>query len=453
MKYAVKLELLPDDEAIRILDDQSKICNWLYNNLLETANNLRRQYRETQADSIASVLYTKRGLRNLIPGLKKDYPFLKTVHCKPLKNAALRLSGAIQAYHKSRKGKRRGKRTEWPRFRKWKQDWFSLLYCEPWNGYKVRDGALILSLGKAEGGKQLKISIAMKESSAVVGKTVKTLEIIKEYGRYYACFTVEAPARQKKPINKVAAVDPNHKNIGYLVDTERAGIEIKGVQRFIKRTQSAIDYLKSRREQCKKKSLRVDLQNGRFYWRPSRRWMHFDKALQRAYRKRREQTKHMLFALSNQMYRAYDLVLIGDYTPQPGTGLSKGMRRAMNNESLIGRLKLVVSHVASKSGKHYQEYMETNTTKQCSVCGFLNGSLTLNDREWLCPQCGTHHMRDENAAINGLKKNFMSCSDPFVVTQRCAWEWNFSQWMPIPRKLNDGSGSPSAELVHSFAQV
>ncbi len=453
MKYAFKLELFPEEKDSRILDGQSKICNWLYNHLLETANNLRGHYRETGADEIASLLYTKRGLRDLIPEMKKDHCFLKTVHCKPFKNAALWLSEAIQAYQKSSKGKRRGKRIQWPQFRKWKQDWFSLLYCEPWKGYRIEDGNLILSLGKGEGGKQLKVSIPIKESRVLIGRTLKTLEIIKEYGRYYACFTVETPEKPKKPVKKAVAIDPNHKNIGYAEDTGGVGIEIKSVQRLVKRWQCAIDYLKSRRDQCKKKSVKVDLGNGRFYWRPSRRRAYFDRALQRAYRKRREQIKHLLFALANRMYRSYDLVLVGDYTPQPGTGISRGMRRAMNNESLMGKLKRVLSHVASKSGKHNREYDEDNTTCECNVCGFLNKELALNDREWICPGCATHRLRDENAAMNGLKKNFMSCSDPFVVRQRCAWEWNFSKWMLIPRKLNDGSGSPSAKQVHSFTRV
>ena len=43
------------------------------------------------------------------------------------------------------------------------------------------------------------------------------------------------------------------------------------------------------------------------------------------------------------------------------------------------------------------------SSKTCNVCGYHNSKLTLNDREWLCPECKTLHDRDINAAIN-IKK-------------------------------------------------
>lgn len=36
----------------------------------------------------------------------------------------------------------------------------------------------------------------------------------------------------------------------------------------------------------------------------------------------------------------------------------------------------------------------------CYICGYRNRSLTLKDREWDCPVCGSHLMRDENAGQN-----------------------------------------------------
>ena len=50
-----------------------------------------------------------------------------------------------------------------------------------------------------------------------------------------------------------------------------------------------------------------------------------------------------------------------------------------------------------------------NTTQTCYTCGFIMGTngtdkLSLKDREWTCPNCHEHHIRDWNAAKNILAK-------------------------------------------------
>lgn len=40
------------------------------------------------------------------------------------------------------------------------------------------------------------------------------------------------------------------------------------------------------------------------------------------------------------------------------------------------------------------------SSKTCNDCGYINRSLTLKDRTWICPDCGVIHDRDENAAKN-----------------------------------------------------
>lgn len=40
------------------------------------------------------------------------------------------------------------------------------------------------------------------------------------------------------------------------------------------------------------------------------------------------------------------------------------------------------------------------SSKTCSECGSIASKMPLSKREWDCPDCGTHHDRDENAAKN-----------------------------------------------------
>ena len=42
------------------------------------------------------------------------------------------------------------------------------------------------------------------------------------------------------------------------------------------------------------------------------------------------------------------------------------------------------------------------SSKRCSCCGFVKDKLLLDVRSWECPECGTPHDRDVNAARNIL---------------------------------------------------
>lgn len=54
------------------------------------------------------------------------------------------------------------------------------------------------------------------------------------------------------------------------------------------------------------------------------------------------------------------------------------------------------------------------SSKTCHNCGYINKSLTLNDRQWVCPQCGEVIERDYNAALNILDEGLriIGCSTP-----------------------------------------
>jgi putative transposase len=101
----IKLRVKGEAIAIQELDGQSRICNWLYNHLLEKSLGLKKDFIQTASEQASKTLYTKRGLRNEVPKLKEIHPFLKVVHSSPLKNTALRLSEAIQAHQKFKKGR------------------------------------------------------------------------------------------------------------------------------------------------------------------------------------------------------------------------------------------------------------------------------------------------------------------------------------------------------------
>lgn len=60
----------------------------------------------------------------------------------------------------------------------------------------------------------------------------------------------------------------------------------------------------------------------------------------------------------------------------------------------------IQKHIAQKVGATVLKLDQWQpTTKPCSICGYLNHTLTLNDREWVCPSCGMLRQRDKNASM------------------------------------------------------
>jgi putative transposase len=65
--------------------------------------------------------------------------------------------------------------------------------------------------------------------------------------------------------------------------------------------------------------------------------------------------------------------------------------------------------ISYKSDWNNRQYVKigrfTKSSQPCNVCGYINTETKdLSVREWTCPQCGTVHDRDINAAINILNE-------------------------------------------------
>lgn len=84
----------------------------------------------------------------------------------------------------------------------------------------------------------------------------------------------------------------------------------------------------------------------------------------------------------------------------------------LQNHNLAQSINSVAWNEFARQLKYKSEWYGKNviligrfepSSKTCSSCGYIKNDLTLSDREWICPQCGTKHDRDVNAAIN-IKK-------------------------------------------------
>ena len=76
------------------------------------------------------------------------------------------------------------------------------------------------------------------------------------------------------------------------------------------------------------------------------------------------------------------------------------------------------------------------SSRLCSQCGYKYQDLRLEDREWDCPDCHTHHYRDKNASHNlrheGIKilQSLGIMISTVGTTESHAWEDNVSHGPP-----------------------
>jgi putative transposase len=126
--------------------------------------------------------------------------------------------------------------------------------------------------------------------------------IVKEGHLYSVVFSVARLLPNGKPLSpdKVVALDPNHKSFAYAVGTDGKATEIH-TPYFLKALDKRIDQLKSKRDNCKKKSQLITRADGSTFWLPSRRWLMLNARLQEVYRIRREQTKQFLYTVANRL--------------------------------------------------------------------------------------------------------------------------------------------------------
>ncbi len=163
------------------------------------------------------------------------------------------------------------------------------------------------------------LTLELPEAHLLKDKTPRNLRIISELGTYYAIFTIQKELPIRKPISKILALDPNHKNLAYGVDTSGTAIEIASPH-WLKTYDKRLDELKSKRDRCDKKSKKFHVLDEKGnptrkeFHLPSRQWRKYDHALKSALRKRREQTKTFMFTSAHRLFRNYDCIGIGDYT-------------------------------------------------------------------------------------------------------------------------------------------
>lgn len=136
------------------------------------------------------------------------------------------------------------------------------------------------------------------------------------------------------------------------------------------------------------------------------------KKLALLHRKAARQREDFIGRISSDIVKNHDFIAVEHLNIK---GLLKNHNLAMAiSDAGWYKFQTAVSQKAAAEGIPFIRVPAKNTTQRCNCCGHIchgDEKIVLGQDEWDCPECGTHHLRDVNAAINILEKGLLISSE------------------------------------------
>ena len=356
MLKTYKYRLYPTRKHEEKIDQTLETCRILYNSCLVDRN---RHYEQTGA------CLSRIDQQKILTRDKKNTPYLMNIHSQVLQDVLFRVEKAYKAFFRRLKDKH-GK-AGYPRFKPVGR-YDSITYTQ--SGFSIVDGKLKLS----------KIGhIKLKQHRSING-IIKTCNIKKEIDKWYVCFSVEyTPVTKKQTvIRKHVGIDLGVKSFAVLSNGETLDNPkylVKSFERLTKK-QKALSNKKKGSNNRKKARIIVA----------------------KLYKKVSNQRKDFHHKVSRKITHGYDAV--GAENLQVRNMVRNHRLAKSISDAGWGQFLSFMEYKAEEAGILFLRVNPRNTSKTCSVCGYVRGTIALSVRKWTCPVCNTTYDRDVNAAVN-----------------------------------------------------
>ncbi len=302
-----------------------------------------------------------------------ELSFLKSVSSVPLQQCLRHLQAAFTNFFEKRAG--------YPRFKSYKKSRLGLTYSG--SAFKFKGGDLYIA--------KLKESLNVVWSQDFDRNSVSRVTVIKDNAnRWFVSCLGEVTIEKRRVTGKTVGIDVGVKDTIVLSTGEKLSPQddrdmekkqakvIKYQQRLSKKQPGSKNFAKARTKLGKAHAEVVDAHHD---------WIH---------------------KITTRIVKDYDIICIEDLNVRGMTHSARGRGRkakaGLNRrvlEQSFAEIRRCLEYKAEGCGG---EVIAIDrffpSSKTCSLCGYINESLTLNQRFWTCPQCCEHHDRDINAATN-----------------------------------------------------
>ena len=372
MLTAVKYRIYPDKNQSILINKTIGCARFVYNKMLSDFYN---------NDLITTPAY-----------YKKDYPFLKEVDSLALANSQMNLKQAFRNYKNNKD------HFDKPKFKKKSRSKLSYKTNNQKGTIRIENDRLILPKFKAG------IKIVLHRQIEGLIKSV-TIEQVPS-GYYTASILYDVPDNQEKTIlskDNIVGIDLGLTHLAITSNNEKYDNpkHFHKLQDKLRKEQRIL----SRRFENNVKE-RVYDENGDLdkiiFKKPLKDCKNYQKQKRKVakiHNKIKNQRLDNLHKVSTKIVKSHDYVVMETLRVH---NLIKN-RKLSKSIADVG-WSMFVNMIKYKCERYGKEFVQINqwfpSSQICSHCNHKDGKKALSIREWTCGNCGTHHDRDINAAIN-----------------------------------------------------
>ena len=359
------VRLYPDECMVRELNQNIGNARFTWNQLLDEYQKTYELFKQHGYNRLNCNMTTFNTMLNM---LKKWYPFLYLSESSSLQQVYRDLLNAFKKFFNEGAG--------YPCFKSKKHPKQSFRIQNN-NNIKIKDNMIVLpKIGKVyyRTSKEYKTILNSNEIK------INNVTIKKSNGKFYAVFNIEMPVESFEKTFLSVGIDLGLETLATLSNELKiTNLDLTYEEKMIKKYQRIL----SRKNYDSNRYRKVQ----KTYWK----WID----------KKNNKIKDAYHKLSHYLTKVYDIICMEDLD-------IKEMFQDSDLSSKLQRIGLasLVDKIKYKAEWYDKVFIQISrwfpSSKNCHQCGYYNKNLKRNQREWTCPECGTHHDRDANAAKNIL---------------------------------------------------
>lgn len=400
--YGLKVRIYPSDRQKKIIKINSDASRFIYNEMVAINKELMQLRRVKLPIDIVQDRIKQLTMRQNAKQMSNHYQFLEDERIDSLTKA-----NAIQNYRKAWNAFRKVHATGVPKFHRKSYHWRYQTNCQyPGQKTALLTNGTVCFLDNSHvkvpkigllrvAGSQARLLKRICETR--IGTVTLTKDSADRFFLSMQLASDESFVKVSKATHGHVGIDLNTDN--FLTDSEGNIVPNPRYYRTIKGKLAKEQRILSRRQQRAKKEHRS--------LRDSKNYQKQRLLVAKLHAKVMNQRHNFLQQISTALIKNHDLVVAEELRSK---NLLKNHALALSISDVGWRTFLgMLAYKAKLYGRQFITINPRNTTQTCRDCGFVMGTngtdkLTLDDRNWTCPNCGIHHIRDWNAAKNILDK-------------------------------------------------